>query len=347
MPALAANKITVTSPGAQTTNPLSAKVSLQIKATDSAKSALSYSAAGLPAGLTIGKTTGLISGTITKASVGNRQGHRHRRDQGDRFRVLHLDGEEHDRGRQPGCAGHHERQSCLARRARRGRRQGDHADLDGLRPARRAGDRRRHRDHHRRALRGGTYPVTVKVTDKTSSSASVSFAWKVAGLVTVKTPASERSWAGIPVSVQVKATDSDPAQKLSYAATGLPAGLAINAATGVISGTPAKTGQSAVTVTVTDGTGSSGTASVTWTVGDAISIAHLGTVPVTAGVALTLPVGYADAAPHDSVTLSVHGLPPGLTFEAHPATIFGWVTKPGTYPVTVTAARARLATASR
>ena len=153
----------------------------------------------------------------------------------------------------------------------------------------------------------------------------------------MRTPASERSNAGVPVSVQVKATDSAPAQKLSYAATGLPAGLAINAATGLISGTPAKTGQSAVTVTVTDGTGSSGTASFTWTVGVAITIARLGTVPVTAGVALTLPVGYTDAAPHDSVSVSVRGLPPGLSFQANPATIFGWAIKPGTYPVTVAA----------
>ena len=70
VPAVAANKITVTNPGTRTTNPLSAKVSLQIKATDSAKSALSYAATGLPAGLAISKTTGLISGMITKASSG-------------------------------------------------------------------------------------------------------------------------------------------------------------------------------------------------------------------------------------------------------------------------------------
>ncbi|HEY7812555.1 MAG TPA: putative Ig domain-containing protein, partial [Nakamurella sp.] len=182
------------------------------------------------------------------------------------------------------------------------------------------------------------YAVTVTAKDGTGAAGSAPVSWTIGNLVTVHAPAAERSLAGIPVSVQVKATDSDPAQKLSYAASGLPAGLAIDPATGVISGTPAKAGQAAVTVAAIDGTGSSGTASVTWTVGDAIAIAHLGTVPVTAGIALTLPIGYTDAASHDSVTLSVHGLPPGLYFEPHPATIFGWATRPGTYPVTVLAA---------
>src|ERR1700728_964892 len=67
--AYAADKITVTNPGTQATNPLSTPVSLQLKATDSVKSALTYAATGLPAGLAISKTTGLIAGTITTADT--------------------------------------------------------------------------------------------------------------------------------------------------------------------------------------------------------------------------------------------------------------------------------------
>ncbi len=232
---LAANKITVTSPGAQTTNPLSAKVSLQIKATDSAKSTLSYSAAGLPAGLTIGKTTGLISGTITKASAGTVKvtvtdatkaaGSASFTWTAKNTIVVANPGTQVTTSGAPVSlavpAADDDKATTLSWAA------------SGLPPGLTIGAATGIITGEPSG--GGTYRVTVKVTDKTSSAASISFAWKVAGLLTVKTPASERSWAGIPVSVQVKATDSDPAQKLSYEATGLPAGLAINAASGVIS----------------------------------------------------------------------------------------------------------------
>ncbi|MFI5983278.1 M4 family metallopeptidase [Streptomyces sp. NPDC051555] len=68
------------------------------------------------------------------------------------------------------------------------------------------------------------------------------------------------------VSLQVQATSTNPGA-LSYAATGLPAGLSINASTGLISGTPTTAGTSNVTVTVTDSASKTGTTSFTWTVG--------------------------------------------------------------------------------
>src|SRR6201999_3409353 len=55
----------------------------------------------------------------------------------------------------------------------------------------------------------------------------------------------------------------------SWTATGLPAGLSINASNGVISGTATTAGTSSVTVTATDSASHGGTASFTWTVGTA------------------------------------------------------------------------------
>ncbi|KAA2250729.1 glycoside hydrolase [Solihabitans fulvus] len=86
------------------------------------------------------------------------------------------------------------------------------------------------------------------------------------GTITVANPGAQSTAVGTAVSVQVTATDSTSGQTLSYSATGLPPGLAINAGTGLISGTPTTAGTYPVTITVQDGTGASGSASLTWTV---------------------------------------------------------------------------------
>jgi hypothetical protein len=87
-----------------------------------------------------------------------------------------------------------------------------------------------------------------------------------ANTVTLTNPGDQTGTVGTAASVQVNATDSAAGQTLTYSATGLPAGLAINGTTGVISGTPTTAGTSDVTVTATDTTGASGSASFTWTV---------------------------------------------------------------------------------
>jgi hypothetical protein len=87
--------------------------------------------------------------------------------------------------------------------------------------------------------------------------------------VTVTSPGSQAGRVGTATSLQVRASDSASGQALSYTASGLPAGLAINSGTGLISGTPTTAGTSTVTVTATDTTGASGSATFTWTVSSA------------------------------------------------------------------------------
>jgi len=180
------------------------------------------------------------------------------------------------------------------------------------------------------------YPVTVTATDASGATGSAPIAWTIANRVTVTPPSARKLWAGIPVWIKLKAADSDPKQTLEYSATGLPAGLTINDASGVITGTPTAIAKGTVTVTATDGAGSAGSAAFGWSVQLAIIIPDPGTVRTTAGHALNVRFSYSDAAGRtDHVTLSASGLPSGLSFQQNPPTIYGWASAAGTYRVTI------------
>jgi Ca2+-binding RTX toxin-like protein len=81
----------------------------------------------------------------------------------------------------------------------------------------------------------------------------------------VTNPGNQTSVVGTNVNLAVSASDPN-GNTLSYSATGLPAGLSINAGTGVVSGTLSTAGTSNVTVTVGDGQGGTASTGFIWTV---------------------------------------------------------------------------------
>ncbi|MCP2335154.1 M4 family metallopeptidase [Actinomadura rupiterrae] len=85
------------------------------------------------------------------------------------------------------------------------------------------------------------------------------------GSPTVTNPGDQTGTVGTAASLQIKATDPNN-QTLTYSATGLPAGLSINASSGLISGTPTTAGTSSVTVTAKNTSGNTGSTTFNWTI---------------------------------------------------------------------------------
>jgi len=181
----------------------------------------------------------------------------------------------------------------------------------------------------------GTWIVTLTATNATgASSATITITVAPVGVPPVITsPATAPATVGAAFPIYTIGATGGPT---SYTATGLPAGLTINPATGAISGTPTAPGVSVVTVTATNGTGS-GTATVTITVG-AAGIAPLITSPAsaTATVGATFPTYYVGGTDLPT-SYAATGLPAGLTINPLTGAITGTPTASGTFVVTITA----------
>ena len=97
------------------------------------------------------------------------------------------------------------------------------------------------------------------------------------------TPAAQSSTQGQAASLALQASDPD-GDALSFGASGLPPGLTIGGANGVISGTPSAAGAYSVNVTVQDSRGAVASASFGWTVAGAATVINpVAAPPATAG----------------------------------------------------------------
>jgi hypothetical protein len=109
-------------------------------------------------------------------------------------------------------------------------------------------------------------PLLGQAASASAMTSAFNLAPTSGNTVTVTNPGAQTATVGTAASLQVTASDSASGQTLTYSASGLPAGLSINSATGLISGTPTTAGTGSVTVTATDTTGAHGTATFSWRV---------------------------------------------------------------------------------
>ncbi|HEU5108352.1 MAG TPA: putative Ig domain-containing protein, partial [Micromonosporaceae bacterium] len=167
------------------------------------------------------------------------------------------------------------------------------------------------------------YTVRVTVTDQAADSDTRQFTWHIAQPLALADPSDQNSVAGTAVSVPFASYRTGGHASFTWSATNLPAGLTMDAATGVVSGRP--TGgtrpTNTVRITVTDRTGRTASAELEWTVAAGVNGATLVTPmgdAVPAGLKITPSAGvepYSD--------WSAENLPPGLTINSATGVISG------------------------
>jgi hypothetical protein len=299
-------------------------VSLAISATDANNHALTYGATGLPPGLSINSSSGVVSGTIaTGADTGSPYSATvtatdgaSSASQSFTWTVAHV--ALANPGPQNSVTGASVTLALQGHDA-----DGDHVTFSatGLPPGLTL--------NSGTGVIGGTLPstpgnyqVTATASDGTAST-SQTFVWKVAG-VAVTAPANQTNKEGDTVSLQVSATTSSGT--LTYSASGLPAGLSINAATGLIGGTIAAGAASGspLTVTVAASNGSvSASQTCTWTVNPRISVTNPTDQTNTEGDTVSLQVSASE--PGATLQYSALDLPSGLSINSSTGLITGTV----------------------
>lgn len=144
------------------------------------------------------------------------------------------------------------------------------------------------------------------------------------GAVTVAAVPAQSTVLG--TSVELRNSAQGGTAPYTWAATGLPAGLAIAAATGTVTGTPTTAGSATVTVTATDSTGRTGSTGFGWTVttgqgGGTPVLTNPGNQTVYVGKPVSLALkATGGTTPY---TFKAVGLPAGLSIDPATGTVTG------------------------
>ena len=174
----------------------------------------------------------------------------------------------------------------------------------------------------------GTYNTVITAVDAFPLTGTAAFTWTVNALPALTTPGTQTSPVGNAVTFAVAETGGTApltwAASGAWGSSGLPAGLALNASTGAITGSPTTTGTHPVTITVTDAVGTSATATFTWTVIPRPTItAPIATTSVSTAQGGAASFQAAATGGTGVLTWSAVNLPTGVTINAQTGLISG------------------------
>ncbi len=178
----------------------------------------------------------------------------------------------------------------------------------------------------------GLYFTSISANNGSGQGAILVIMWTIspAGPIPVITSALLVSNAvGAPLSYSIAATNSPT----SYSAAGLPAGLSLNTATGLISGTPTAPQVARVTISAVNTYGPSLPLNLILTIGDFSAITSAVSATGQTGTAFS----YTLTASNSPTGYALTGLPAGLSLNSATGSITGTPTTAGSYTVTASA----------
>jgi len=334
----------VANPGSQSSAE-GASVSLPVTATDPDGTPLSFSATGLPADLSINPTTGVVSGTLGYNAAGVYS-----------VTVTASDGSLSDSETFGWTVTNTDRAPIVTNPGSQTDAEGDVVSLQtaatdpdgdtlvysatGLPPGLTINASTGVISGTLAFNAAGGHSVTVSASDGMLSD-SETFAWNVSNTnrpPVLANPGNQTHAEGATISLQIAATDPD-GDNLVFDATGLPDGLSIDPAAGLITGTLATDGNYNPTVSVSDGD-LSDSESFTWTVhseDEPPVLTNPGDQSSAEGETVSLQV-VANDLDQDTLAYSATGLPGGLDINPSTGLISGVIgfNAAGNHNVTLT-----------
>lgn len=184
--------------------------------------------------------------------------------------------------------------------------------------------------------KAGAYLFTVKLTDVNGQTGAGDFIINInpAGLAIIGGDTLAGGTAGAAYSQAITATGGTPPYTFSVSSGSLPGGLALDPATGLITGTPVAGGTFTFTVIVVDNAGQRAARSFSLAIA-AAPLTVASTVPsAVAGVGYSVNLNASGGFPPYSFAVQAGTLPPGLTLKAN-GSISGSPTTAGVFTFTI------------
>ena len=192
----------------------------------------------------------------------------------------------------------------------------------------------------------GSYPFTVNVVDANNGIATASITLVVSSGLALSFTAPPNTDVGIGYSDTLTATGGTGPNTWSVSAGSLPAGITLNASTGVLAGTATTAGTSSFTIKVTDAVGQSATKAATIVVAARPSLAFPAPPSGQASVAYTDTLTVTGGTGPFTWSVPGGGLPSGLTLNASTGVLAGTPAAAGSFAFTVQVSDAFAVTAT-